>query len=189
MVRSFDARPLPDGLVDRLVDLALQSPTAGNARGTAWVVLQGPTETARYWDATTTPEWRSASKRWPGLSRAPAAVLALASPDVYAQRYREPDKALSADAGDWPVPYWWGDAAFGVMTLLLAAQAEALGACFLGNFRGEAALLAALGVPDRWRLFGTVLLGHPDGLDHRSPSLTRDGPPGSTRVHHGSWQP
>ncbi|MGH9088306.1 MAG: nitroreductase family protein, partial [Acidimicrobiales bacterium] len=87
----------------------------------------------------------------------------------------------------WPVPYWFGDAAFATMTLLLGATDEGLGACFLGSFRGEGPLLAALGVPEGWRLFGAVLIGHPDGADRPSASLDRPGPSAAERVHHGRW--
>ena len=58
---------------------------------------------------------------------------------------------------------------------------------FLGNFRGEAGLLGALGVPPGWRLFGSVLLGHPDGADHPSASLDRAGPTPEERIHLGRW--
>lgn len=208
MVRSFADRVLDPAVVDRLLAQALRAPTAGNTRGTAWLVLTGP-ETATYWGHTTTAGWRERSRRWPGLRRAPVIALALASPDAYVARYAEaarttggrrpggdtsdgwgedePGPALGSAPGAWPVPYWFGDAAFGVMTLLLGATAEGLAACFLGNFRGEAALLDALGVPPRWRLFGAVLLGHPDGADHPSPSLGRPGPTGADRVHRGRW--
>jgi nitroreductase len=196
MVRSFRAEAIDPALVSRLVHGALDSPTAGNTRGVSWVVLLGPAETEAYWDATTTASWRAASTRWPGLSRAPVVALALTSPRTYLARYREPDKASSAlgpaSAGGrgedaWPVPYWFGDAAFSVLTLLLEATAAGLGACFLGNFRGERALLDALGVPSDWRLFGTVLLGHPDGSDHRSASLDRTPDEGSGSVYRGRW--
>lgn len=212
MVRSFTDRPLDPAVVDRLLVQALRAPTAGNTRGTAWLVLTGP-ETATYWDHATTAAWRERSRRWAGLRRAPVIALALTSPDAYVARYAEPDKAggggrsgggASGGTGDggreddrgpalgsaesaWPVPYWFGDAAFGAMTLLLGATAEGLVACFLGNFRGEGSLLAALGVPEGWRLFGAVLLGHPDGADHPSPSLARLGPADAERVHRGAW--
>jgi hypothetical protein len=32
-----------------------------------------------------------------------------------------------------------------------------------------------------------VLLGHPDGGDHRSASLDRDSPKPSERIHRGRW--
>ena len=85
------------------------------------------------------------------------------------------------------MPYWFGDAAFGVMAVLLAAVDAGLGACFLGNFRGEAALASGLQVPSGWRLFGAVLLGRPDGQDRRSPSLDRARQPLSQRIHRGQW--
>jgi nitroreductase len=168
----------------------LRSPTAGNTGGTAWVALRGPAETALYWDAVTDAAWRAASPRFEGLRRAPVVLLAYASAAAYVARYGEPDKSdpdLAADPGHWPVPYWTGDAAFGVMTVLLAAVDAGLGACVLGNFRGEDALAAALVVPGEWRLFSAVLLGHPDGADHRSASLDRATPGAGTRLHWGAW--
>lgn len=190
MVRSFSSDPLPDQLVDELLDLSLRAPSAGNTRGTAWVVLEDGQDRARYWAHTTTAGWRDRSRRWPGLRRAPVVALALASPAAYLARYGEDDKAgsgLGAGESVWPVPYWFGDAAFSVMTLLLAAGAADLGACFLGNFRGEDALLRALGVPSGWRLFGAVLLGRPAEGDHRSASLDRPAPGFAERVHRGRW--
>lgn len=192
MVRSFADRPVDPRVVEALLENALRAPTAGNTRGTAWLVLEGPDQTAAYWAATTTREWRERSRRWPGLSRAPVVALSLAWPEAYLDRYGEPDKAgaglgPAAGQGAWAVPYWFGDAAFATMALLLSAIDTGLGGCFLGNFRGERDLLVGLGVPDGWRLFGSVLLGHPDGGDHRSPSIDRPGPAPAERVHRGRW--
>jgi nitroreductase len=190
MVRSFADRPLDAELVDALVGDAVRVPSAGNTGGTAWLVLTEPGRRTAYWERTTTEDWRQRSRRWPGLSRAPVVALSLASPAAYLARYAEPDKTESGleDAEvEWPVPYWFGDAAFATMTLLLRAADEGIGACFLGNFRGEAAVLAALGVPDGWRLFGSILLGHPDGHDHRSASLDRPRPTAAERIHRNRW--
>lgn len=205
MVRSFSDTPLDTVLVGTMLADALRAPTAGNARGTAWLVLEGAEQTATYWTHTTTEEWRRRSRRWPGLSRAPVVALSLASPAMYVRRYGEGDKAGSGlgpvpldgaangepagpgGEGAWPVPYWFGDAAFATMALLLRATAEGLGACFLGNFRGEDRLLPALGVPSEWRLFGTVILGLPAGADPPSSSLSRPAPSPASRVHRGSW--
>lgn len=193
MVRSFSDRPVPGEVLTRMLGDTLRAPTAGNAGGSAWVVLDGADQTRRYWHAATTESWRSHARRWPGLSRAPVVAVALASPAAYVARYGEPDKVragadlgLGSSEAAWPVPYWFGDAAFGVMSLLMGATSEGLGACFLGNFRSERAVLSALGVPAGWRLFGAVVLGYPEGDDPRSPSL--DLPrPDDGRLHHGRW--
>lgn len=191
MVRSFSAEPLGRDEVDLILQAALRSPTAGNTQGTAWVALEGPDQTALYFDATTDEAWRTRHKEWSdGLARAPVVLLAYISPDAYVDRYAEEDKAtggLGETAAAWPVPYWIGDAAFGVMTVLLAAVDAGLGACVLGAFRGEAELAARLDVPPGWRLFCAVLLGHPDGGDHRSASLDRNSPKPSERIHRGRW--
>lgn len=195
MVRSFADRPVDADVVDELIVATLRAPTAGNSGGTAWLVLRG-SETGTYWAHTTTEAWRGRSRRWPGLSRAAVVALSLASPALYVARYGEPDKRASrlgppesggGGAPAWPVPYWFTDAAFATMVLLLRATEAGLASCFLGNFRGEDDLLSALGVPDGWRLFGAVLLGHPDGDDHPSPSLARPRPSATERIHHGRW--
>jgi nitroreductase len=191
MVRSFSGDPVAPGIVDRILLDALRSPTAGNAHGTAWVVLEGPEETAVYFDITTDEDWRRANpRRFDSVSRAPVVLLAYSSAEMYLQRYREPDKSgseLGEDVGSWPVPYWVGDAAFGVMAVLLGAVDAGLGACILGAFRGEAELATDLGVPDQWRLFCAVVLGHPDGRDHRSASLDRPHQTHRQRIHRGGW--
>jgi nitroreductase len=190
MVRSFATDPVPAGVIDTMLAAALRAPSAGNTGGTAWVVLSGPAETSQYWSAATDPAWRATSPRSSGLRRAPVILLAYASSAAYVARYAEPDKAdpdLGATKMAWAVPYWTGDAAFGVMTVLLAAVDAGLGACVLGNFRGEETLADALGVPAAWRLFCAVPVGYPDGNDHRSPSLSRPGPTPGERIHRGRW--
>jgi nitroreductase len=195
MVRSFSTRALDPPVLDVLLDDALRAPSAGNTRGVAWLVLEGPAQTATFWECTTDPAWRATSARWPGLSRAPVVCLALSSPRPYLDRYSEADKppglghgwAGGAGESAWPIPYWFGDAAFSAMTLLLGAVDAGLGACFLGTFRGEDRLRAALAVPEDWRVFGSVLLGYPDDQDHRSASLRRAATPRAAAVHRGHW--
>jgi nitroreductase len=190
MVRSYAPDPVERAVVDRVLGAALRAPTAGNTGGTAWVVLSGPEETAVYWETTTDEEWRSGSDRFEGMRRAPVILLAYASAEAYVARYAEADKAssgLGAGADHWPVPYWTGDAAFGVMTVLLGAVDAGLGACIVGTFLGEEELARALGVPTEWRLFCAVVVGRPDGHDHRSPSLDRALPAREERIHWGTW--
>ncbi len=85
------------------------------------------------------------------------------------------------------MPYWFVDGGFAVMVMLLAAADAGLGACFLGNFRGETALRRALGVPDDRRYVGAVLMGEPGGADPPSPSLARGRRRPSEVVHRGRW--
>jgi nitroreductase len=194
MVRSFSGRPVPAEVLDRVLDLACTAPSAGNTGGWDAVVLAGPEETAVFWDATTTPDWRARSRRWPGLALAPVVVALFVDPEAYRARYRQPDKRASglghpgSDGSDpWAVPYWFVDGGFAAMIILLAAADAGLGACFLGNFRGEAELRAGLGVPGDRRYIGAVLVGEAGQTDPPSPSLARGRRHAPDVVHRGGW--
>ena len=188
MVRAFTEKPLLPGTVAALVDLARRAPSAGHTQGWAFVALEGPEETARYWDVTL-PEERRIRFRWPGLLTAPALVIALVRPDAWPERYAEADKAatgLGAGSDAWSIPYWWIDGGMAVEHLLLGAVDAGLGACFFGLFGHEAAVLAELGVPDGWRALGTIAIGHP-APDEPGRSTTRGRRPLPEVLHQGGW--
>lgn len=188
MTRNFSATPLGPGVVDGLLATALRAPSAGHTQGREFLVLEGPAETSAYWQATTDQSWRDASRRFTGLSRAPVVILVFADPEAYVARYREPDKARSDGVEvEWVVPFWFVDAAHLSMTLLLGAADRRIGAAFLGNFRGEESLRSALGVPDRFRWLGAVLLGEAARPDPPSTSLARGRRPFAEVVHRGGW--
>jgi nitroreductase len=190
MTRAFDGRPLDPGQLERLVDLASRSPSAGKAQGWHLVVLEGA-DTAGFWDVTLPPERRS-QFTWKQLLDAPVIAIAFADPQAYVDRYAEPDKArtglgLGTDA--WPAPYWTIDASMAVMTLLLAAEDEGLGALFFGVFNHEAELRLRLMIPAQLQLLGAIALGWPAAA-----SRAKSGASAARRrrrpdeiIHRGSW--
>ena len=186
MVRNFEDRPVPGETVDRLLDQARRAPSAGFTQGFAFLVLEGPEQVARFWDATFPAEERDAF-RWPGLFRAPVIVLPCSSKQAYLDRYAEPDKGWTdRDEARWPVAYWDVDAAFATMTLLLGAVDAGLGALFFGIFDGLPALRAGFGIPDDHAPIGAVALGWP-APDEPSPSLRRGRRDWAEVVHRGHW--
>ena len=187
MVRAFTGEPVAPAAVDRILELARRAPSAGNADGLDFLVLEGPAVSA-YWDVTL-PEPRRAEFAWPGLLAAPVVVVVWADPDAYARRYREPDKSrtrLGAGPEVWPVPYWFVDAGAAVMTILCACADRGLGALFFGLFEHEAAVRGRFGVPEGLRAVGAVALGHP-APDRPSSSLRRQRRPLAKAVHRGAW--
>ena len=188
MVRAFTPETIDPRVVDGLIDLARRAPSAGNSQGWAFVVLEGATQTDRYWDVTLPPE-RRVDFRWPGLVAAPVLIVALVRPDAWVDRYAEPDKASAGRGGsgqEWPVPFWWVDAGMAVEHLLLGVVEAGLGACFFGLFDHEEAVLAALGVPAGWRAVGAVALGHP-APDRPGRSQGRGRRPLGDILHRGAW--
>jgi nitroreductase len=190
MTRSFAAEALDEDEVTTLFEMALRAPTAGNCRGIGIVLLVGPDAVAHYFDAATDASWRSTSRRSEGLSRAAAVGVVVADPGAYVARYAEDDK-VSSGLGDsrdaWPVPYWFGDAGAVALAALLLAEERGWAGCFLGAFRHQEELRVALSIPEEHMIYGAVLLGRPDGADHRSASLERPVPTRRSLVRRGTW--
>jgi nitroreductase len=190
MVRRFDDRPLPRAVLDRVLDAARRGPSAGFSQGFAFLVLDTPEATARYWEFAL-PESERDRFPWPGLVTAPALVLPLAHSQAYVDRYAEPDKAgagLGESAAAWPVPYWTVDTSFATMLLLLAAVDEGLGALFFGLFHREAVVRDEFGIPADHEMVGVVALGWPHPDDRPSGSSTqRPRVPLDEMVHRGHW--
>lgn len=173
----------------RIAAAATRAPSAGNTWALDLLVLTGD-DAARYWDLTLPPA-RRAGFAWPGLLAAPVLLVPYVEPAAYVRRYAEGDKAatgLGDGEGRWSVPYWWVDGGAAVMAVLLAAEAEGLGALFFGQFDHEAAVTRAFGVPPDRRALGTVAVGHPrPGGRHRSDSARRGRPAAGDRLHRGRW--
>lgn len=190
MTRSFDRQPVADEVLERIVDLATRAPSAGKTQGWHLVVLTGA-DLARFWDISL-PVQDRATFRWKRLLDAPVIAIPLADPAAYVARYSEADKAatgLGASEAAWPTPYWTVDASMSVMTLLLAAEAEGLGALLFGIFRDEAAIRAEFGIPDRLQVLGAIALGWPatDEVAQPGRSAGRARRRAAEVIHRGGW--
>ena len=164
MTRHFLPDPIDEALLVRVLDTARRVPSAGNSQGFDFVVLCGPDESARYWDATL-PADRREGFRWTSLLACPVLVTIWADPAAYVERYAEPDKAptgLGQNAAAWATPYWTVDASFAALALQFAAIDEGLGVLFFGMFEHGPAVADALGVPASHEPIGVVALGWPD---------------------------
>jgi nitroreductase len=185
MCRRFLDRPVAPETVDRLVDRARRAPSAGHTQGWDWLVLEGPTQTGRFWDLDADPAWLAAPDH-PGLLRAPVVIVPLARRAAYTSRYAEADKQAAAPAR-WNVPFWLVDTAFATMLLLLAAADEGLGALFFALHRDPRATLAAFGVPEDCEPLGAVALGWPDPDGRPGSSAARPRRSLGDQIHRGAW--
>lgn len=185
MVRSFQPRPLPWEVVERLVANALRAPSAGHTQGSEFLLLEGPEETGRFWDATF-PAQRRRKFRWPGLFSAPVIIVCLSNKQAYLERYREPDKRRADDLDElWSIPYWHIDASFAALLMLLTAADAGLGALFF-RVHDHPAFRAAFGVPERYEPVGAIAVGFP-APDRPSRSLRRRRRALEEVVHRGRW--
>jgi nitroreductase len=187
MVRSFRADPLPGAVVERILANAQRAPSAGFSQGWAFLVFEGPEQTARYWSAVG-PDDRVGFK-WPDLFHAPLLIVCFAHKDAYLDRYAEADKGWTdRSESHWPAPYWHIDTGMAAMLMLLTAVDAGLGALFFGvPPRKMPALKATFGVPDGLHPIGTLAIGYPRADDPPSPSLQRGHRTTPEVIHRGRW--
>jgi nitroreductase len=186
MVRTFLDRPIDPEVLTRILEAGQRAPSAGFTQGFAFLVLEGDAQTSPFWEAEYGGEGREVET---GLRRAPVIVLPLASKDAYLDRYAEPDKGWTdRDEARWPVPFWYVDAAFASMLMLLAVVDEGLGAVFFGMFPPNVARMReAFGIPEEWEPIGAIALGHRDRDPIIGSAATRPRKALSEVVHRGRW--
>jgi nitroreductase len=187
MVRSFERRPLPPELVERLLSNAQRAPSAGFSQGWAFLALEGQTQTQRYWQAVGPDD--PATFKWGDLFNAPLLIVCFSDKAAYLDRYAEADKGWTdRSETHWPAPYWDIDTGMATMLILLTAVDAGLGALFFGVPPQKIeALRATFGVPAELHPIGTVAVGYPTARDRPSPSLKRGHRPPDEVVHRGHW--
>jgi nitroreductase len=186
MVRSFEDRPIPREVVERIVANVQKAPSAGFSQGWGFLVLEGKDETRRYWDALW-PAERRTEWGWPDFFNAPLLIVCLSNKTAYLRRYAEPDKGWTdMDEKRWPVPYWDIDTGMAALLALLTAVDAGLGAVFFGVF-DQAKLREAFGIPEHYTAVGVVAVGFAKPGDRPSPSLKRGHRPAVEVVHRGRW--
>lgn len=169
-VRSYDDRPVPREVLERVANAAVVwAPSAGFSQGLRIVVVTDA-ETRRE-IATAAMEDDLAAKgrpRW--KAAAPVHMVVLTREDDYHDRYKEGDK-LKITGGreiDWPAPYWYVDAGAAVMTLMLAAIDEGLDTAIFG-VTDLPALHETLALPEDVLFVAVVTMGYPaEGADEPS---------------------
>jgi len=184
MVHHFESRPLPNDVLDRILESALHAPSGGFSQGLALIVLDDPDQLAWFWKTTGGNDFGD-----------PPPVIVLPIPDkrAYLERYSRPDKGgpdgpMAVESG-WPIPYWDIDAAMACMVMLLKAVDEGVGAWFFGIVEGQAELLETLGVPDGLRPIGVLAFGYKapgDRMEGSSVTIPRR--TFGHLVHRGHWR-
>jgi nitroreductase len=185
MVRSYDPdRPVPPEVVDRIIRNGLRAPSAGFSQGWGFLVLDAPTDHARFRAAM----GRSAEpEKWFAASyAAPLLVVPCSHKDAYLDRYAQADKGHE-DRSDawWPAPYWDIDTGMASLMMLLTAVDAGLGACFFGlpvdaiePFKKE------FGVPAGFMPIGAISVGYSDELPRDLRARRR---PTGDVVFRGNW--
>jgi len=158
-VRAFTPEPVDRALLLRLVDAAIQAPSAVNEQPWSFTVIQDRAVLARI----------STESKAHMLASPPHGL----STEQFAQRLRDPEFDIfyhapalivisSVAADQWAVE----NCTLAAENLMLAACAEGLGSCWIGfaqRWLATAAGKAVLGVPPAYLPVAPIIVGHPRG--------------------------
>lgn len=170
-VRRYQAEPVPDDVLQRVLEAATWAPSAHNRQPWRFVVLTQAAErealaarmgellrSARAADGDNPADIEGdVARSYNRISGAAAAIIVfmtLEDMDSYTDAGRSRAEELMAVQG----------AAMATQNLLVAAHAEGLGACWMcAPLFCQAEVGAALGVPPHWQAQALVTLGYPAG--------------------------
>lgn len=147
-VRSFNDRPVPDELLDPLLDSMVAAPSASNKQAWAFVVVRRP-RTLRLLHAFA-----------PGVIERPPLVVTACF-----------DHSRTVGGGAWDEGMLC--VAMAVQNLLLAAHALGLGGCPSASFR-KAPVRRFLHLPPHLEPLLLVSIGHPDQNPRTAPRRDRN---------------
>jgi nitroreductase len=148
-VRDFEAgRDVPPEIVQRILEVAIRAPSAGNCQPWQFVVVRS--------QRTKDLLAQAAYGQW-FVAEAPVVIVVCTDPDRSAGRYGSRGVQL----------YCLQDTAAATEHILLAVTALGLGACWVGTF-DERAAAKTLGLPTDFRPVAIVPIGYPAGRPYRT---------------------
>jgi len=139
-VRIYKKDPIPEESLLRVLEAARLAPSGKNLQPWKFVVVQ---------DSSLKKKLAKASNQQDFIADAPLIIVACGFPD---ECYRSLGRYMKS----WPV-----DVTIALEHLILQAQEEGLGTCWIGSFEEEE-IKSLLGVPEQVRVLALTPLGYPD---------------------------
>jgi len=149
-VRDYDDRDVAQDIIERVLDAAIQAPSAGNLQSWHFIIVRNEGLRTALAQAAFGQKF---------VARAPVVIAVCAKPDHSGSRYGDRGKDL----------FTIQDTAAAIEHILLAATALGLGTCWVGAF-DERAATQALALPNDLRPVALVPIGYPRRPSSRSTS-------------------
>lgn len=153
-IRKYQSVPVEFEKVGRIVEAAFQTPTAGNIQDLRFVIVQDDAKRAKIAEACLQQYW---------MEQAPVHIILCIDIKRGKQFYGIRGERL----------YAIQHAGAAAQTMLLAAHAYGLGACWVGGF-DEAAIKSICGIPDYARPQAIITIGYADEKPPRPPKFIID---------------
>ena len=155
-IRRYDSRPVPDELLDRILEVGIHAPSGMNTQGVRLVAVRDP-ETVAYLSKLNAAVMNATNDPFYGAG---CVVVVLADPEIYGG--------------------WVEDGALPLGNMMNAAHALGLGSCWIHRAKqvfdspeGKE-LLRKWGLPEHLRGVGNCILGYP-ACDLPAPAPRKEG--------------
>jgi len=168
-VREYTAAAVDERTIHRLIDAAIEAPSAVNQQPWRFTVVRDQ----GVLDAVSREAKSHMVATMAGNPHAAHFQMRLGDPNFHIFYHAPVLILISASA---PGPWIVEDCALAAENLMLAAYAAGLGTCWIGFAQGylnTAAGKRALGLPDAWVPVAPVIVGHPKAAP---PPVTRNKP-------------
>jgi len=136
-IRDYIDKPVPEGMLNKVLEAARLSPSASNRQDRKFVVVK---------DSAKRQELSRAANDQRHVAQAPVVVVAVAT---------YPEYIMSCVVPTYPI-----NAAIAVDHMTLAAADEGLGTCWIGAFSQER-VREILNIPEKYRVVALLPLGFP----------------------------
>jgi len=140
-IRLFQQKPVPDDLIERMLDAGRLAPSGANQQVIEFIVVREPDNRGRLfgylaWAAYVAP------RRTPPEGKRPTAYIVVLIREKQSKGVNDSDAAAAME------------------NMILTAWNEGVGSCWIGSVEREK-LASMLAVPAWYTIFGVLALGYP----------------------------
>lgn len=151
-IRAFKSDPVPEESLDKILEAARWTPSAGNCQARDFVIVR---------DSEVKRELCEAALGQSFIEEAPIDIVVCANEERSARRYGDRGREL----------YCLLDAASAVQNVLLAVHALGLGACWIGAFH-DGMVAQVLSLPKGVRPVAIIPIGYPAETPWTTPRMS-----------------
>jgi nitroreductase len=141
-IRKYKRDNIPEDVFLRVMEAARLAPSGKNLQPWKFIIAR---------DQNLKESLAEASRGQLFIARAPIIIIACGCPDMSYPRQGNYMKS-------WPI-----DVTIALQHLMLQAEEEGLGTCWIGAFE-EKEVKSLLGVPEDWKVLALTPLGYPDQI-------------------------
>ncbi len=165
MIRAYTSDPVPEDVIQRLLEYAVRAPSAGNLQPWEFIVVQ---------DREVRAQLATAAFEQTSVATAPVIIATCADIQRMGKKY--------GARGSF---YSLVDTSFASLLILLGVVEQGLGACFVGAYN-PVEVTKILGLPEHIRPVGLITIGYPA----ERPSKPHNKKiPLQKLVHTDKWEP